>query len=103
VEVGISSAIPLGLIVNELITNSLKYAFPDGRPGEIEVSVRKDAHLLNVRFRDNGIGIPETLDWRNAPSLGLRLVNTLVDQLDGTIELDRTAGTSFTMVLHEKD
>jgi two-component sensor histidine kinase len=55
-----------------------------------------------VLYRDNGIGIPADLDWRDTQSLGLRLVNTLVDQLNGTVELDRSAGTLFTMMLQEK-
>lgn len=102
VEVDIGTAIPLGLILNELISNSLKYAFPEGRTGVVAISIRKEDHTLTAQFRDDGVGIPESVDWRETPSLGLRLVNTLVDQLNGTIELDRNAGTHFTMVLHEK-
>jgi PAS domain S-box-containing protein len=103
VNVDIDVAIPLGLIMNELISNSLKYAFPGERNGEITISVRKEGPILAVVYRDNGIGIPADLNWRETQSLGLRLVNTLVDQLGGTIELDRIAGTVFTMVLHEKE
>lgn len=103
VNVDIDAAIPLGLIMNELISNSLKYAFPKGRKGDIAISVKKEGHTLTVVYRDTGIGIPAEMDWRNTQSLGLRLVNTLVDQLNGTVELDRSAGTEFTMVLHEKE
>ena len=103
ISVDINAAIPLGLILNELISNSLKYAFPEGKTGEVVISVQKDDHTLTVIFRDNGIGIPPDLDWKNTQSLGLRLVNTLVDQMDGTIELDRSDGTRFTLVLHEKE
>ncbi len=103
IDVDIDAAIPLGLIINELISNSLKYAFPEGKTGEVSISVKKEGHTLNVLFHDTGIGIPVNLDWRNAPSLGLRLVTTLVDQMDGTLELDRSDGTTFTMVLHEKE
>ncbi|NMB78597.1 MAG: PAS domain-containing protein, partial [Methanomicrobiales archaeon] len=102
VNVDINSAIPLGLIINELISNSLKYAFPEGRKGEIGITVKKEGHTLTVVFQDTGIGIPAGLDWKNTPSLGLRLVNTLVDQMNGTIELDRENGTKFVMVMHEK-
>lgn len=103
VNVDIDAAIPLGLVINELISNSLKYAFPEGRTGEVAISVVKEGHTLNLVYRDTGIGIPAELDWRDTQSLGLRLVNTLVDQMNGTIELDRSAGTRFTMVLHEKE
>ena len=103
VNVDIDAAIPLGLILNELISNSLKYAFPEGRKGEIAISVKREDHTMTILFRDTGIGIPADLDWRNTRSLGLRLVNTLVEQMNGTVELDRSAGTLFTMVVHEKE
>jgi PAS domain S-box-containing protein len=103
VDVDIDAAIPLGLIINELISNSLKYAFPEGRKGEISISVKKEDHTLTVLFRDTGTGIPVDLDWRNTQSLGLRLVITLVDQMNGTVELDRSSGTQFTLVLHVKE
>jgi PAS domain S-box-containing protein len=102
IEVDINTAIPLGLIINELISNSLKYAFPAGKSGEVIISIVREGEKLIVTFRDTGIGIPAELDWQNTRSLGLRLVNTLVDQLNGTIELDRTSGTRFTMVLQQK-
>lgn len=102
VRVDINTAIPLGLILNELISNAFKYAFPKGKSGEVFVSVTREAKTLTVIVRDDGAGIPEGFDWKNTQSLGLRLVNSLVDQLDGSIELDRSSGTRFTMVLHEK-
>ena len=102
VKVDINTAIPLGLILNELISNSLKYAFPPGKGGEVSVTGKREGKTLTIIFRDDGVGIPPDLDWKNTQSLGLRLVNSLVDQLDGTIELDRSSGTQFTMVLHEK-
>jgi PAS domain S-box-containing protein len=103
VDVNIDAAIPIGLIINELISNSLKYAFPDGMRGEIFISVNKEGNTLTILYRDTGVGIPADLDWKNVPSLGLRLINTLVEQMDGTVELDRTAGTQFTLVVHEKE
>jgi PAS domain S-box-containing protein len=102
VFLAIDTAIPIGLVINELISNSLKYAFPEGE-GEISIAIHRQDHTLTILFKDNGIGIPEDFDWRNAKSMGLRLVITLVDQLDGTIELDRTAGTAFTIVVNEKE
>ena len=99
----IDTAIPFGLIVNELVSNSLKYAFPGGRLGDISLTIHRQDQLLTLHYKDNGVGIPAGFDWRNATSMGLRLVIILVDQLDGTIELDRSAGTAFTIVVKEKE
>jgi len=98
----IDTAIPFGLIINELISNSLKYAFPDGRCGEISIAIHRQDQKLILLFKDNGIGIHEDFDWRNATSMGLRLVIVLVAQLDGTIELDRSSGTGFTIITNQK-
>jgi len=103
ISLAIDTAIPVGLIINELISNSLKYAFPDRRKGEISVAIHRKDHTLSLLFADNGVGIPKDLDWKNAKSLGLRLVVSLVEQLQGTIELDRTAGTAFKIVVKEKE
>lgn len=103
INVDISTAIPVGLIVNELISNSLKHAFPDGRQGEISITIQQQDATLTILYKDNGVGIPADFDWRNAESLGLRLVILLVEQQDGTIELDRSAGTAFMVVVKEKD
>jgi len=103
IQVGLDTAIPIGLIVNELVSNSLKHAFPDGRRGEISLEVRRENALITIRYHDNGVGIPADFDWRNAESLGLRLVILLVEQLDGTIDLERGPGTLFTIVVKEKE
>ncbi len=103
IQIPITSAIPLSLIINELISNSLKYAFPDRRKGKISVAIHRQDHTLTLLFEDNGVGIPQDFDWRNAKSLGLRLVVSLVEQLQGTIELDRTEGTAFKIVVKEKE
>lgn len=96
-SLGMDAAIPCGMIINELITNSLEHAFPDGREGEILVSLhsRDSKHVLTVR--DNGIGFPEGLDYRKTETLGLRLVSLLADQLKGKVKLDRSSGTAFTI------
>jgi len=98
-------AVPFGIIINELISNSLKYAFPNRDKGEIRINLHREenrecktedcnpAYVLSVS--DNGIGIPEDLDIENLDSLGLKLVTTLVDQLDGELELKRNNGTEF--------
>ncbi|MBT4089680.1 MAG: PAS domain S-box protein [Deltaproteobacteria bacterium] len=96
--VSINQAYPLGLIINELISNSLKYAFPDEREGEISVSIQRRDRELEMIINDDGIGIPDRLDWRNSKSLGLKLVQTLVEnQLDGTIDMESKNGTKFTI------
>jgi len=92
----VDTAIPCGLILTELVSNALKYAFPNGQPGEIGVNVRHGADgqiLLHVS--DTGVGFPDTIEFRNSPSLGLKLVNTLVDQIGGVVEMDRNGGTEF--------
>ncbi len=100
---GIDASIPCGLLINELLSNSLKHAFPDGREGEIRLSIRKTGRgEIQLIVSDNGIGIPENIDFRNTDSLGLRLVTILSEnQLQGKIELDRTAGTKFTITFKE--
>jgi PAS domain S-box-containing protein len=100
----IDSAIPISLIINELISNAIKHAFSKGTTGEIIIAGRREAGNLVLSFKDTGIGIPKELDWmRNTQSLGHRLVVSLVEQLNGTIELDRTTGTAFNIVVKEKE
>jgi two-component sensor histidine kinase len=65
--------------------------------------MKREGHIVTILFKDTGTGIPADFDWRNAKSLGLRLVISLVEQLSGTIEVDRTAGTAFTIVVTEKE
>lgn len=119
----VDTAIPLGLILNELITNSLKHAFPEHTPHsknavladpvksmdttnsqfnyfeeikrELSVSISQNNDILKMVVCDNGMGLPENIDFRNTKSLGLQLVNALVDQLMGEIELEKDNGTKF--------
>lgn len=131
----VNTAIPCGLIINELVSNSLKYAFPsipvqdryESKKGEIKISLRRIDDLkpkpqdmesnttsksanggnscnrnsrdidskIELIVNDNGMGIPEDIDFRDTKSLGLQLVNTLTSQIDGTIELNRENGTEF--------
>ncbi|RPI37195.1 MAG: PAS domain S-box protein, partial [Methanoregulaceae archaeon] len=97
IMVDINTAVPLGLLMNELVSNALKHAFPGGQEGTIGLSGGEDGDRITLIVRDNGIGIPEELDWRNTASLGMRLVTSLTDQIDGTITLDRKNGTAFTI------
>ncbi|MEE8624961.1 MAG: histidine kinase dimerization/phosphoacceptor domain -containing protein, partial [Acidiferrobacterales bacterium] len=92
----VSTAISCGLILTELLSNALKYAFPAGREGEIFIDLRSHSNeRIKLSVSDNGIGLPKDLDFRNTDSLGLQLVCALTDQLRGTIELERSAGTAF--------
>lgn len=91
----VSSAIPCGLIVNELISNALKHAFPDQRSGRIFVDLRTDGAFLLLTVGDDGIGLPDDLDIRTTSSLGLQLVTLLTDQLRGTLTITRSNPTSF--------
>jgi two-component sensor histidine kinase len=97
VSFGLDSATHCGLIINELVSNSLKYAFPQEREGEIRISLRSiNKNEIELRVSDDGVGIPENLDFRNTKSLGLELVMILAeDQLKGKVELDRTGGTRY--------
>ena len=121
VFLGVDTVVSLGIIINELFTNSIKYAFPAGAGGEIDISlireesteetVGKDVEdrtsqgsLLNpsgtgenykLTYADNGRGFPEELDFKNPETLGLQLVNALIDQIEGSLDLEREKGTRF--------
>jgi PAS domain S-box-containing protein len=97
----INTAIPLGLIVNELITNSLTHAFPKGKWGKINVDFHSKDDHYEFTVKDNGIGFPKDIDFQNTNSLGLQIVNSLTDQIDGKIKLDRTTGTEFKITFKE--
>ncbi len=96
ITLGIDTAIPCGLIVNELLSNSLKYAFPEGMEGEITVALcMNDKEEVELTVGDNGVGMPEELDYGKTGSLGLSLINALVKQIQGKIELDKEKGTEI--------
>jgi two-component sensor histidine kinase len=93
----IDTAIPCSLILNELVTNAVKHAFPDGRPGEIHLDLRAEPGRTTLQVRDTGVGVPDGLDVRQAESLGWQLVGMLTEQLGGTIDLNRAEGTAVTL------
>lgn len=117
VYLNMDTAIPLGIIVNELVSNALKYAFPAGREGIVYINFcrietfaaryessglkgecpNKNDFRYVLIVADNGKGIPEEIDFKTAESLGLQLVNILVEQIDGCIELKRNQGTEYTI------
>jgi len=100
IYINIDTAIPLGLIVNELVSNSLKYAFPD-KKGTLKVEFHKiDQHYI-LKVADDGVGLPSELDIENTKTLGLKLVYSLSDQLDADLKLDTSHGTCFQIAFRE--
>jgi PAS domain S-box-containing protein len=98
VRLSIDTAIPFGLITNELVTNALKHAFPSGRQGEITVSLAsRDDGGVQLRVADNGIGMPAGVDPAKTTSLGLQLVSILTQQLLGTLDIQRDGGTTISI------
>jgi two-component sensor histidine kinase len=102
INLGIDTSIPLGLIINEIVSNTLKHAFKHGF-GEIKIKMIRcgDDDSYKLSIADNGIGFPEKIDFRNTDSLGLQLVNSLVEQVEGNIELKRDNGTEFEIYFKE--
>lgn len=95
-NVGIDTLMPLGLILNELISNSLKYGFIGRNHGKISIDLHISSEgTYEMLVSDNGIGLPENFSWENSNTLGLELVKTLVDQIEGTIEKVAGSGTAF--------
>ncbi|MDA3900020.1 MAG: sensor histidine kinase [Spirochaetes bacterium] len=96
--------IPCGLIINELITNTLKHAFPNDKEGEISIKALKDSkNNIHLSIRDNGSGLPELADSETSRGLGLKLVHNLVLQIHGSIEIKSSQGTEFVIVFPVKD
>ena len=97
IYLNLDTSIPCGLIVNELVSNALKYAFPENRKGEVWVKLSKQEGWVILEISDNGIGLPKGFDYRNTDSLGLQLVTSLVDQINGEIFCENKIGTKFTV------
>ncbi len=96
-SLSVDMAIPCGLIVNELLSNALKHAFPKRQAGEVTVELRQEQQRIVLIIRDNGVGFPPDLNFKRTTSLGLQLVNNLVRQLNGTIDLHYENGSVFHM------
>ncbi len=103
VFVAMETAVPCGLIVNELLSNALKHAFPHGRKGTISIDLirNEEAGAFTLIVSDDGVGFPDSVDFQDTETLGLQLVNLLVGQIDGTMTLESKHGSSFTMVFRE--
>lgn len=88
-------AIPIGMIVNELLTNAFKYAFPDNRKGNISVTLRNFDTRGVIEIVDDGVGLPDGLDIENTDSLGLTLVRTLTSMINGTLHMEFSDGIQW--------
>lgn len=102
ISLNLETATPCGLIANELVSNTLKHAFPDGTTGTVSVECYQTGDQeINLLVKDNGIGFPQNLDFRKTHSMGFQVVCTLTEQLEGTIEISRKLGTSFHLKFNE--
>jgi two-component sensor histidine kinase len=103
VGVGLDIAVPCGLILNELITNACKHAFPKDKPRshtgkcEINVTMIQEDGVLILTVADNGVGLPAGVNWKNPKTVGLQLIKMLSLQINGSIKLDRSVGTVFSL------
>jgi two-component sensor histidine kinase len=98
ISLDIDTAIPLGMIINELVTNSLRHAFPGGREGRLRITFRSLPHReVELTVQDNGVGIPGEIDWDNLVTTGLFLVYILSKQIDASITVKRKKGTTVTL------
>ncbi len=98
VDLNIEQAVPCSLILNEMITNSIKYAFPGGRKGEIAISFVLDDNRYILDYRDNGIGVSAGAGLERSGSLGMQLIHGLTHQLDGTVTIDTERGVHYTII-----
>jgi two-component sensor histidine kinase len=102
VSLDLDQAIPCGLMLNELVSNSLKYAFPDGRRGELHIQLSQSVSGYRLEVRDDGIGFPAGIDFRQTDSLGLQLITALTQQLQGQIDMQNHHGTTFCIEFPER-
>jgi PAS domain S-box-containing protein len=98
VYLNLETAIPCGLLINEIVTNAFKHAFPNDQSGEVYVKLHQHHNQLTLTIADNGVGIPGGVNWQNSSSLGLRLVKILSQQLKAEVKSDFSQGTYFQFV-----
>jgi two-component sensor histidine kinase len=102
VNLNIETAVPCGLILNELVSNALKHGFVDGRSGHIIIRLKaQNNNGIHLTVSDNGVGLPAMFDYRQSPTLGLQLVNNLVDQLEGDLTISNHQGTSISITFED--
>jgi two-component sensor histidine kinase len=97
----IDGAVPLGLVINELLTNAYKHAFPKGRKGKITVSLNETPESFTINVRDNGVGLPPDFNYSESTTLGMELVYILVEQLDSKLNVENNNGTAFSFEIHK--
>ena len=102
VSLTVTQAIPCGLLLNELITNAYKHAFPENK-GVIEIKLQKEGNTATLTVKDDGIGLPDDFDFEESSSLGITLVNTLIDQLDGDLTITKTPSACFEISFQIKE
>jgi two-component sensor histidine kinase len=102
VEMSIDQAIPCGLIVNELVSNALKYAYHGKSKGALSISLKEKSNRIFMQISDDGVGLPKNFKFEKTDSLGVQLVYSLTEQLDGTIEVDSSKGTSFLIIFDKR-
>jgi two-component sensor histidine kinase len=101
VYLDVNLSVSLGLILNELVTNSIKHAFPEKKSGLLEICLTENDNLLELTVSDNGVGLPVDFNIKKANSLGLELVDTLINQHHGELEINRNGKTEFKIHLHK--
>ena len=96
-------SIPAGLIINEIVSTAIKYAFKESKEEENRISIylRSEGNFIKLRIEDNGVGIHDHIDFKNTESLGLQHVVTLVEQLNGNINIDNSKGTKYIIIFKQ--
>ncbi len=101
VSLSLDLSIPCGLIINELVSNSLKYAFKGKEKGKITISLFLKKGLVTIKVSDNGVGMPKNMNIKETNTLGLQLVTALVEQIDGELKIENNTGTTFTVTFKQ--
>jgi two-component sensor histidine kinase len=102
VGLNLDQAIPCGLIINELVSNALKYAFKGRKKGTLTVILREENDDVIIAVKDDGVGLPPDFAYEKNNSLGIQLVYALIEQLDATMKVDQVEGTEFFIRFHRK-
>ena len=101
IKLELDDALPAGLLISEVVSNSLKHGFPAGRPGEVRIRMRRQsAATISLTLSDTGVGLPPNVDWANSRSLGLRLVRALAEQLHASLDVRSDGGTEVHLLFN---